>query len=230
MIEAATAMTESNEPMHSPDQLKLYPADPPSEHLIIALRLATAKAHEAIEQLPIMRRLTSQTVTRDDYRDYLLAMASVYTIVEKTLYEGMDDALRERLGLRPKLPALLLDLEELEEPWCSPGLGADDCGRDAGGFNPSGTSAVVGGLYTLEGATLGGRTIARQLRRTLGSGLGTARFLDFHGEHTATAWKRFSGVLDELCADGTVVPEEAINGALATFDYLHAALGQASAP
>lgn len=197
--------------------------------LAVALRLATAEAHEAIEALPIMRRLTSRAVTAADYRRYLHAIEEVYSVVETALFNDLDPALRERLGVQPKLPALRRDLAEQGEPLERSG-GADP---SASWFlDPNGAllaDRVIGGLYVLEGATLGGRTIARHLRRLLGDQLGSARFLDFHGEQTSVAWKGFAGALDDLRAEGTLAPEAVIAGALATFGEIHRRLAETAA-
>lgn len=209
------------------EQSNLPPTDSTKANLAVALRHATAEAHAAVEQLPIMLRLTSQAVTRDDYRHYLHVLGGIYVTVETRLYHDLDETLRERLGVRPKLPALLRDLEEQEGIQVSLAKERLDMPNS---LDPHGPSAIVGGLYVLEGATLGGRTIARQLRRMLGDGLGAARFLDFHGEQTSAAWKQFSGALDDLRAEGALIPDEVIAGALATFEYIHGRLAQADPP
>lgn len=198
---------------------------PPSDDthptkLILRLREATAAAHEEIEHLPVMRRLTSDAVTLEDYHRYLITLASLYGVVEAALYEGLDGAVRERLRLRPKVPALL---DDLDEQGITPEA---DMARaeTATHYAPRGASAVVGGLYVLEGATLGGHTIARHLRRRLGDAVGGATFLDFHGSDTAAAWKHFGETLEALKTEGIVEPDSVIAGALAGFDAIYRGL------
>lgn len=181
-----------------------------------ALRRATAGVHAEIERLPLMLRLTSETATLDDYRRYLRAIVTIHAPLEQALYARLDDTTRDRLGIVPKLPALLADMEEQ-------GLA----------FNPAtlafapgpvlldDLSATVGGLYVLEGATLGGRTIARHLRRLIGEPLGAARFLDFHSRHTSVAWKGFTTGLNALAAQQVLVPDRVIAGALAVFEHVY---------
>ena len=211
--------------MQDTEQPDLPSADASRANLAVALRLATAAAHAAIEQLPIMLRLTSPAVTRDDYRFYLRVLGVLYITLETALYNGLDAALRERLGVSPKLPALLRDLEE-QERMAGQSVTGQASLEASNDFAPRGASAIVGGFYVLEGATLGGRTIVRHLRRVLGDELGAARFLDFHGEQTSASWKQFASALDELCADGTLAPDEVIAGALATFNHVHHRLAQ----
>ncbi|EGV16730.1 biliverdin-producing heme oxygenase [Thiocapsa marina] len=183
-----------------------------SERLAVVLRRATAETHQAVERLPLMTRLTSPTVTRNDYLDYLHALADVYAALEDSLLDALDEEIRNDLGVRRKLPAILEDLAEQGQPH-EP--------RSSAQPPPSGAAAALGGLYVLEGATLGGRVIAKHLRRCLGPTLGSATFLDFHGEHSSAAWKRFASILDSLPAHGRMDPAEVVSGARESFAAVH---------
>lgn len=184
--------------------------------LAIALRRATAGVHTEIEQLPLMSRLTSETATLDDYRCYLRAILAIHAPLEQALYEGLDETVRDRLGVRPKLPALLADLEEQGLTFSMAVLAVAPAP-----VLPDDLSARVGGLYVLEGATLGGRTIARHLRRLIGEPLGSTRFLDFHGQRASAVWKGFTSALNALNAQHRLVPDRVIAGALTVFAYVH---------
>lgn len=189
-----------------------------SARLAVVLRRATAETHHAVERLPLMARLTSPTVTRDDYLDYLHALAEVYAALEGSLLAALDEEIRNDLGVKPKLPAILDDLVEqgqLHVPRASAQVAA------------AGSGAALGGLYVLEGATLGGRVIAKHLRRCLGPALGSAGFLDFHGEQSSMAWKRFASILDSLPAHGRMDPGEVVSGACTTFSVVHRMLAGA---
>lgn len=195
------------------------------KNLIVALRYATAAVHESIEQLPIMLRIMSLSVTRADYCHYLLVLRELYTPLEAALYTAIDRDTQLRLGVRPKLPALLADLNE------QAAMNTDEIFSVTTDVMHStivikNINDLVGSLYVLEGATLGGRTIARHLRRVLNNELGSARFLDFHGEQTSAVWKQFAGALDELCAEQRLKPDAVIAGALTTFDDLYQQLAR----
>lgn len=188
------------------------------ESVLATLRAATASAHAGVEALPAMVRLTSPAVCLADYRRYLAALAPLYGALEPALYAALGQHLppghRADLGLRPKLPTLHREL-------ASYGLTVPMPPPDP---PPPSLSAAVGGLYVLEGATLGGRVVARHLRRYLGVALQAGGLLDFHGDDASAAWKRFGGLLDALAADGLIATGPASDAALDTFGRVQRAL------
>lgn len=201
--------------------------------LLVALRLATAATHQAVELLPGMVRLTGPDPSPADYRRYLRLMARVYGTLEPSLYAalsaprapgaGAADQRSPRLaaerisalGLRPKFPALCADLavHGLAPPAVAPDL-----------LSPPDLNTTLGGIYVLEGSTLGGRVVARRLRKHLGDPLPGATFLDFHGDQAAAHWKRLGLVLDGLAADGLIDPDGVIAGACAVFQEVYTML------
>jgi heme oxygenase len=201
--------------------------------LIVALRLATAATHQAVELLPGMVRLTGPDPSPADYRRYLRLMARVYGTLEPSLYAalsapgapgtgaaGQPPSARAAdrvaaLGLRPKFPALCADLavHGLAPPAVVPDL-----------LSPPDLNTALGGLYVLEGSTLGGRVVARHLRKHLGDPLPGATFLDFHGGQAAAHWKRLGLALDGLAADGLIDPDCVITGACAVFQEVYTML------
>lgn len=183
-----------------------------SARLAVLLRHATAEMHRAVERLPLMAGLTSPSVTREDYLDFLHALADIYAALEGSLLDALDEEIRNDLGVRPKLPVILDDLADL-------GQAHVPCASTQ--IAPPGAAAALGGLYVLEGATLGGRVIAKHLRRCLGPALGSTGFLDFHGEHSSAAWKRFASILDSLPEHGRMDPAEVVSGACETFALVH---------
>jgi heme oxygenase len=181
---------------------------PSRARLATRLREETARTHAAVERLPVMVRLTSADVTREDYLAYLALLAEVYGTLEPGLLACLDAELHQAAGLRCKLPAILDDLATHGR---TPTCGAL-CVPP-----PSSLAAALGGLYVLEGATLGGRVILKHLRRHLGPALGSTVFLDFHGEQASVAWRRFTAVIDGLADAGRVDAEAVVAGAQATF-------------
>ena len=201
------------------------PKDAPG--LVGALRSATADLHQAVERLPVMTRLTAAAADLADYRRYLGAMALVYGGLEPGLFAALTAGLSRQgvvaLGVRPKYPALCADLEVngLSVPAKVPVVVV----TPADG-TPGSLGTALGGLYVLEGATLGGRLIVRQLRRQFGGQLIGASFLDFHGDQAAASWKGFSRALEGLAMAQFVMSEQSIAGARAVFGQVYRILAE----
>jgi len=75
-------------------------------------------------------------------------------------------------------------------------------------------SPAMGALYVLEGSTLGGRHVARHVRRVLGGGAGV-RWFTAYGDDTATRWATF-----RVAASAGHDLDAMVEGAAATFDAL----------
>jgi len=200
-----------------------YPASNPgrSPGLMQRLRQQTADIHAATEDLPLMRALLAPHALVVDYRRYLEALHEAYLATEPALYAAASPALLQSLGVRPKLPALQRDLAA---------LGADPAAARPRPLHAAagGEAAALGGLYVLEGATLGGRMIARRLRQRWGQRPELPfAFLEFAGERPGSEWRRFGGALEVWAVAHPWVDEAIIDGAIAVFWAMHEALAEA---
>ena len=203
------------QPASNPDR---YPS------LMQRLRQQTADIHAATEDLALMRALLAKEASVADYRRYLSALHGVYLATEPALYGAVSPALLYRLGVRPKLPALQQDLAALGAGPALPAAGWTRRLRAAVGDEP----AALGGLYVLEGATLGGRVIARRLRQSWGSRPELPfAFLEFGGEHLGSQWRRFGDALEAWAVAHSGVDEAIIDGAIAVFQAMHGAFAEA---
>jgi len=111
---------------------------------------------------------------------------------------------------RPRVPALRHDLHALGEP-LPPVAGAAEASIEA--------AQAWGMLYVVEGSMLGGRVIARQLRRQQPSLEGALAYFDLGSEEPA-AWRRFQDCLERaLTPPGA--REQAAAGARAMFARFH---------
>jgi heme oxygenase len=80
-------------------------------------------------------------------------------------------------------------------------------------------AAAFGALYVLEGATLGGQIVARQVHDALG--IDEASGASFHACYrgrTGEMWRSFRGALEGFCADDEPRTGEALEAAAATFE------------
>lgn len=181
------------------------------------LKLATSACHSALEdQLPLMHA----NLSREAYRQFVGRFFGFYAPLEAQL---MASPHWQHLGFdytnRQKTPRLAQDLLSLgstaqalsDTPLCTdlPVLETPE--------------QLLGCLYVIEGATLGGRVITRHLEGQLGlkpeSG---GAFFDGYGTETGSRWKVFCTLLSthaDHCADEGC-HEAIVAGANHTFEAL----------
>lgn len=184
----------------------------PHPSLIQALRAETAELHVTLEKrLPFF----SEQLDLDLYRRLMAAYYGFYQPLEQRLHVleltpiGLDQSLRIKLPvLRADLTALGLDDAAIEALPICPELPRIDS-----------RAAALGVSYVLEGATLGGQILRRQVAEQLGLDASSgAAFLNVYGELTGRRWKDFLQYLDDRNL-GDAQTLEATRAARATFTY-----------
>lgn len=186
----------------------MHPQAAPS--LLEALRTGTAVLHVALEKrLPFF----SERLDTRWYQRLLQAYYGFYGPMEVALYdsglipEGYDPV------LRVKTPTLLSDLNAL--------------GVDARGVQTlprctelpifDSPAACLGALYVLEGATLGGQVLRREMAQRLGLGADNGgAFLNIYGADTGRRWKDFLQYLGSQPLDAPAT-QRAVDAARSTF-------------
>ncbi|CRM30511.1 Heme oxygenase [Pseudomonas sp. 31 R 17] len=178
--------------------------------LLEALRTGTALLHTALEKrLPFF----SDRLDAQGYRHLLQAYFGFYQPMEAALYgsglipEGLDTA------VRVKTPTLVSDLHALgladqaidTLPHCTQLPTLDT------------PAACLGALYVLEGATLGGQVLRREMAQRLGVNADNGgAFLDIYGVETGRRWKDFLVYLGDQPLDAPA-KQCAVNAARSTF-------------
>ena len=154
------------------------------------LRAATRPYHDAVEANPFNQALRTGTVTAADTARFLAAM---YGVVRP--YEACLRAQEARFGPEWELPRryraalILADLPRLGHPATPP---------DCPALPPLATRAqLLGAMYVLEGSTLGGQVIARQLTK---AGIGAPAYFTGRGDQTGPLWKAFCQQLEAAAA------------------------------
>ena len=178
--------------------------------LLEALRTGTASLHVALEKrLPFF----SEHLDAAGYQRLLQAYYGFYQPMEEALYDsglipdGFDQA------LRVKTPTLVRDLYA---------LGLDDHAINAlprcANLPPLDTpAACLGALYVLEGATLGGQVLRREMAQRLGLEADTGgAFLNVYGIETGRRWKDFLDYLGSMPLDAPA-RQRAVDAARSTF-------------
>lgn len=161
----------------------------------VALRAATAAAHERLHHLSPFAALSEGRLDRPGYVALLRRLLGFHAALEAAVAAapplatfGIDAAERRRSGL------LRQDLDV---------LGAAAMSEVPRARLPPFDSAAgaMGGLYVTEGATLGGRLLARGLDRLLGPGEAGRAFLLGHGAAHGAMWQGFCAGLECCGAD-----------------------------
>lgn len=176
--------------------------------LLLLLKSRTQAIHTHIEQTSPLNRLIHGHGTTQNYIQILQALAPLYVTLETSeeirrwaaehhppfLRHSRLACIRQELGDYP-LPA-----QSHVPPWA----------------DWSEVSAVIGTLYVIEGATLGGKLIAKSLCRHYGLDIIPGQSLfDPYGKDCAQYWKDFAGAVGRM--QGFVHQDTAIAAALATF-------------
>lgn len=183
------------------------------------LRCATAEVHRCLEgRLQRAGYFASQA----GYRRYLGAVAPLYAMLEATLEIAGAHRLVPDWPRRRKSDLILA---ELRADGCADGAAGRLCPPVAARLDTMaawGAGDVLGTLYVLEGATLGGAVLARRMRLRGAAGSGTRCLLDPYGSECGAMWRTF---LERLEAADLTHEDEAALGtrAGATFALFSAA-------
>jgi heme oxygenase (biliverdin-IX-beta and delta-forming) len=179
--------------------------------LLERLKVETREAHDRIEAaIDLERRIAS----RDAYRDLLARFYGFHKAWESEAAAMAPD--RDFFQSRCKTQLLARDLETL-------GLESDDIIRlpQCQPLMPlPAPEAVLGSMYVVEGSTLGGAIIAREVENRLGltAETGCAYFRSY-GRDVAAMWKSFGARLLE--ASSPEADDLIVGAAQETFNVMH---------
>ena len=182
--------------------------------ILKSLKEATQSRHTALEsRLPLL----DAHLARQAYREFVQLFFGYYEPLEQKL---MAQPCWESIGFdyteRRKTPRLAQDL-----------LALGDSAEAMQGLARcqnlpvlSNAGHVLGCLYVIEGATLGGQIISRHLASGLGlSAMSGASFFSGYGPQTGSRWKAFCAMLEANAAEGNNY-HDIVDGARQTFETL----------
>lgn len=149
------------------------------------LKLETASLHDQIEAQSPMKRLLSPDLTQAEYARALNVIWDIYDELEPALQNNQELlAALPDLHQRGKLVSLRNDLRALGQTvfW----------ERTQGQYS---YAKALGTMYVLEGSTLGGQVITKNLRRHAFIGDHNLQFFNHYGSETMNYWRTFLAVL-----------------------------------
>jgi heme oxygenase (biliverdin-IX-beta and delta-forming) len=178
---------------------------------LTSLRRHTARYHDTLERtVDIHCRLGSS----GRYADLLACLYGFYEPFEAELDRAVTRwEVPIDVDARRKAPLIACDLVALERPRSV----VDGLSRCAGLPRPTSPAMTLGCLYVTEGATLGGRVIARHVGRRLGFGPGDgASFFHGYGDDTGPRWRAFCSLI-ATASCSTAAEDDILAGAIETF-------------
>ncbi len=187
------------------------------------LRSKTAYSHQLIEQNSLSQSLMSQHVTITQYAQYLKSMYGFVYGFEKMVFPLLKQYQLLQIDDRRKSQLIQADLALLNHTAAEPFVN-----DDLYSTHYQTAAAALGGMYVLEGSTLGGQIISRHLSKVLGdSVIGKTTYLTAYNGQTGSRWKIFLQLLCDVGAT-TANEDEIIESAVNTFSLLNNCLSKHS--
>ncbi|MBJ6143661.1 biliverdin-producing heme oxygenase [Hymenobacter sp. BT559] len=178
--------------------------------LLQALRLETRPAHDQLEQNTFNQQLTAGTITEAATVHFLTKMYGFLVPYEAQLRQ-QDLGPEWEVATRQRAHLILEDLQlpAGQLPACPD-------------MPPLGTwPQLLGAMYVLEGSTLGGQVISRQLAK---ANIPLRSYFSGYGERTGPLWKVFCQLLSQEATPDNQA--EIVQSASLTFQKLDAWLNQ----
>jgi len=189
---------------------------PASAGFLQQLRESTAVLHKQLEATPVSIALLSDTVTQQQYVDYLLKMNEVMAFYEKEILP-VTAAVVPHIEQRKKQHLLLQDLNYFAIQPKHPEVVT---------YHPAlpekiGLAFALGYMYVIEGSTLGGRVILKHVSKYINvSENAGASFFNGYGADTGVYWKDFLQILTDA-ATGEAEAAAIIEGAKQAFQSIY---------
>jgi heme oxygenase len=158
------------------------------------LKEATKTNHDELETLMFVNEIMSGTLSLHQYQQILTTNYIVHKAFEDFLFENLSMDLAQQLDIsyRHKLAALRADMQELNI-----NLPEDNILEDV--IFEKDDASILGALYVMEGATLGGSVIVKKLQtnpqlNNLGLNF---NYYGAYGDQLMPRWKTFCEVLNQ---------------------------------
>lgn len=188
-------------------------------NILKAIKEATRPKHDEIELNPLMNSVSDNSIDPKNYYNLLYKFYGFHKSAETTLlntafWKNYNFNIEERR----KTPLLASDLQYLgykenldKIPLCDkmPTM-TNDAQR-------------VGFLYVIEGSTLGGQVLSRQLKQKFdfGKDKGASYFNSYGKENLRNMWFGFQALLEKYAENNPKQTDTIIHTAIDTFDTLN---------
>lgn len=182
------------------------------------LRSQTNDSHKKLENLPVSASILSQNLSVKAYAHYLLLMRDVHAQMEHAVFPTLSGLIPD-LEQRRKSGLLEADLDSID----ASKKDMQVVFKSAADFS---VPFALGMMYTVEGSSLGGRFILKNINAVLGYDENNgAKYFAGYGNHSGSYWKNFLNILTGY-EQQTGSGPEIIAGAQFAFDAIHDHFGQ----
>lgn len=179
------------------------------------LKAETKQQHNQLEQLMFVGDIMSRTLTIEQYRNLTITNYLIHKQYENLIHAALSAATANQLDLakREKTASLLADLKELDVDTNE----LEDKNATALLNDPT-EAYALGAMYVLEGATLGGSVIYKQLKLNQNFEDGfNFNYYTIYGKELISKWQNFLQVVNALPETDH---QHAINGANMMFEQI----------
>lgn len=153
----------------------------------VFLKEQTKQQHDDTEAKLQSQKIFDKSYTLDDYKTLLIHNYKLINRYEPQIHDQLKDYPELKLDLRSKIKALKTDLNNLNIK-TETEIPAQNLENEAEAF---------GALYVMEGSTLGGNVIAKQLKRNPEFENVEFNYFGVYGENTGPFWQEFKSIIDE---------------------------------
>lgn len=179
------------------------------------LRTRTMPAHKSLEEVPLSARIVQQDVTKEEYARYIELMYPVHADAEQNIYPVLRDIV-PNIEERKKASHIKNDLAYINLLLTT----AEERPLTAKMTNMS-QAFALGVMYVIEGSTLGGRVILKNIQPALqlDEDNGASYFAGYKA-NTGIYWKNFLEALTSY-PQSEADEQEIIAGADYAFTAIH---------
>jgi heme oxygenase len=174
----------------------------------VFLKEQTKQQHDDTEAKLQSQKIFDKSYTLDDYKTLLIHNFKLISRYEPQIQDQLRNYHELKLDLRSKISALKTDLNNLNiETECETPL-----------HNLENEAEAFGALYVMEGSTLGGNVIAKQLKRNPEFENVEFNYFGVYGENTGPFWQEFKSIIDEKITEEQY--EDCVTGAKKAYQLL----------
>jgi heme oxygenase len=172
------------------------------------LKEKTKHHHDETEENLQSQKIFDKSYTIEDYKKLLTHNYKLISRYEPQISEKLKNHSALNLHLRKKIDALKTDLQNLN-------ISTE---TDQLTQNLDNEAEAFGALYVMEGSTLGGNVIAKQLKKNPNFEDVEFNYFGMYAENTGVFWNEFKAVLDREIAEDHY--EDCVNGAKKAYQLL----------